>query len=168
MVHRLRLFRRCSCRTLTFVHLLLGFIASLIFLGRFVPFFSFLWGKLLPGLGYEFGNFRCLWCVQSIGGGKIVSEFLLDRHLDLSQVALPDGMPGTISLTFTFFPSSKSSALMVLCFWAEKMINADLKRFGASGAFLYFVAFLAAPSFLCFTIFRNLSISAAISIKKHD
>jgi hypothetical protein len=55
-------------------------------------------------------------------------------------------------LTLTVFPSSKRSFLITLCFSAEKIMKADLKRFGASGAFLYFVAFLALSFFDVFIV----------------
>ena len=42
-------------------------------------------------------------------------------------------------LTFSIFPSTALLALISLCFSALNMMNADLNRFGASGAFLYFV-----------------------------
>ena len=40
--------------------------------------------------------------------------------------------------TFSARPCLARSSLISLCFSEEKMIKADLKRLGASGAFLYF------------------------------
>lgn len=42
--------------------------------------------------------------------------------------------------TFSVLPCFAISDLISLCFSAEKMMKADLKRLGASGAFLYFGA----------------------------
>lgn len=41
-------------------------------------------------------------------------------------------------LTFSVRPCLAKSSFISLCFSAEKIINADLNLFGASGAFLYF------------------------------
>lgn len=78
--------------SLTLVHLLLSFVANFVFLGRFVPFFSILWSKSLPGLGYEFGNFRCLWCKSLVEAGRCQNIIF---NAIWAGVALPNGMPGT-------------------------------------------------------------------------
>ena len=54
--------------------------------------------------------------------------------------------------TFSVRPCLMRSSLISLCFSAEKIINADLNRLGASGAFLYFGPFLleAAAMFAAF------------------
>ena len=51
----------------------------------------------------------------------------------------PDSQSYSSSIhTFSTRPCSASFSLISLCFSALKMIKADLKRLGASGAFLYF------------------------------